>query len=123
MEEKAKNYFSNAKYVLVDPSEQMLEQAKENVYRALKKDGIYISFENVIPEENEIKQEELFRWGRYQQRHGKTAEEAREHNARCGVNYFPLTVVGHIDLLKKTGFRFVHVFWFSYMQMGIYAVK
>lgn len=99
------------------------QTAVEKVYRALKKDGIFVCFENVIPEEEDVKAQELLRWGRYQQRQGKTAQEAKEHNARCGVNYFPLTVGQHIELLKQTGFRSVHVFWISYMQMGIYGRK
>ena len=89
----------------------------------MKKGGIYISFENVVPSDEEIKNKELLRWGKYQQRHGKTETEAKAHNARCGVNYFPLTVEEHIELVKKTGFKYVHVFWYSYMQMGIYAIK
>lgn len=168
LEELAFHKFSNIHFVLVDPSEKMLGQAKEKlkkysiqyvcsrsdsidfenyfnvvtaiqshhymqkeerakatecVYRALKDAGIYISFENVIPEDEEIKATELLRWGRYQQRHGKTEQETKEHNARCGVHYFPLTVMQHIQLLKDTGFSKVHVFWYSYMQMGIYGIK
>lgn len=171
LEERALMRFPDARFVLVDPSDKMLEQAKEkidahdkketeyvtagsadisfteefdvvtaiqshhymkeeereralaNVYRALKDGGIFVCFENVIPEDETVKARELLRWGRYQVRHGKTPEEALEHNRRCGVNYFPLTVPQHIDLLKKSGFRFVHVFWISYMQMGIYGVK
>ncbi|MGN0813888.1 MAG: class I SAM-dependent methyltransferase [Candidatus Coproplasma sp.] len=103
--------------------EEERRKATERVYNALASGGIYISFENVIPEDEELKAAELLRWGRYQQRHGKTAEEAKAHNSRCGVNYFPLTVNQHINLLKETGFSKVHVFWLSYMQMGIYAIK
>lgn len=98
-------------------------KATENVYRALKKGGIYINFENVISEDDEVKSMELKRWGRYQIRHGKTEAEAKEHNARCGVNYFPISVAKHIELLMNVGFEHVHVFWYSYMQMGIYAIK
>lgn len=168
LEQKAYERFEELKFVLLDPSEKMLEQAKqklgnknvqyicgdsvsinydscfdvvtaiqshhymgkkerreatEKVYKALKKGGIYISFENVVPSDGEIKNKELLRWGKYQQRHGKTEAEAKAHNARCGVNYFPLTVEEHIELVKKTGFVYVHVFWYSYMQMGIYAIK
>lgn len=166
--ELAFQQFPDVQFVLADPSEQMLEQAKDKlkdksiqyicagssaiqyeecfdvitaiqshhymheeerrkatecVYRALKKDGIYISFENVIPENEDVKHFELLRWGKYQQRHGKTEEEAKAHNARCGVNYFPLTIEQHIQLLRETGFSKIHVFWYSYMQMGIYGIK
>jgi len=93
------------------------------VYHSLKDGGIYISFENVIPEDEEIKMFELLRWGRYQQRHGKTKEETEAHNNRCGVYYFPLTAAEHIQLLKDVGFNKVHMFWYSYMQMGIYGIK
>lgn len=168
LEEQAFQKFPAVHFVLVDPSEKMLEQAKfklenrsvkfvcamsdsvqyencfdvvtaiqshhymreqkrkkatECVYHALKKGGIYINFENIVSEDEDIKAFELLRWGRYQQRHGKTAEEALEHNARCGKNYFPLTMAQHIQLLKDTGFRKVHIFWSSYMQMGIYGIK
>lgn len=103
--------------------EEQRRKATENVYNALRKGGIYISFENVRPENDDIKDFELLRWGKYQVLHGKTIEEAKAHNARCGVNYFPLTVNQHIELLKESGFSKIHVFWYSYMQMGIYAVK
>ena len=168
LEEVAIQRFPKSEFVLVDPSEKMLEQAKrklrddsiqyictdsssiqfannfevataiqshhymqkderrkatENVYHALKKGGIYICFENIIPEDDELKTFELLRWGRYQQRRGKTEEEAKAHNARCGKDYFPLTMSQHIELLKNIGFSKVHIFWISYMQMGIYAIK
>lgn len=97
--------------------------ATKRIYQALKQNGIYITFENVVPEDEELKSFELKRWAKYQQRMGKTEQEAKEHNARCGVKYFPLTVREHIDLLKKTGFSKVHVFWYSCMQMGIYGIK
>ena len=168
LEKIAFERFVEPQFVLVDPSEKMLEKAKEkleghsvqyicgdsvsidfdscfdvvtaiqshhymheeerkkateNVYRALKKGGIYISFENVVPEDETVKSMELLRWGRYQQRHGKTPAEAKAHNARCGVNYFPLTTSEHIALLKQTGFEHIQIFWYSYMQMGIYGIK
>lgn len=168
LEQVALQRFQSVKFTALDPSEQMLEQARtklegnpveyicssstninfanrfdvvtaiqsnhylqkserklvtEKVFDALKNGGIYINFENVVPEDDDIKKSELLRWGKYQQRNGKTIEEARLHNARCGVKYFPLTVSEHIQLLKDTGFLKCHVFWLSYMQMGIYGIK
>ncbi len=95
--------------------EEERRKATKCVYDSLVNGGIYITFENIIPEDEELKKSKLLRWGRYQQRHGKT-EEAREHNARCGVNYFSLTVDQHIRFLKEVGFKKVHMFWYSYMQ-------
>lgn len=34
------------------------------------------SFENVVPSDDKIKKMELLRWGKHQQQHGKTKEEA-----------------------------------------------
>ena len=103
--------------------EEERKKATEKVYQALKKGGIYISFENVVPADETIKSMELLRWRKYQQRHGKTEQEAKAHNARCGVNYFPITIEEHMKLMKSAGFEHVHMFWYSYMQMGIYAIK
>lgn len=99
------------------------EKATQNVYRALKKGGIYLTFENVVPENKELQQFELKRWGAYQKSRGKTKPEVEKHLARCNVNYFPLTIKEHLELLQKVGFKLVHVFWISYMQAGIYALK
>ena len=44
-------------------------------------------------------------------------------DSRCGKDYFPLTMFQHIELLKSIGFSKVHIFWISYMQMGIYAIN
>ncbi len=168
LERKAAKMFPDIQFVMVDPSKEMLEQAKEknmniqgrylcagsdsiefsdefeavtaieshhymkpeerekathNVYRALHKSGIYITFENVIPEALEVKEFELQRWGKYQLEHGKSEKEVKAHIARCGVSYFPLTINQHINLLKSCGFTDVHVFWYSYMQMGVYAIR
>lgn len=168
LERRAMEVFPHAHFVMVDPAEKMLEQAKEknpalpaeyiltcseqihfenefhvvtaiqshhylketarktatrNAYRALRQGGIYIAFENVIPDDGETKEFELQRWGKYQLSRGKTQEQVNAHIARCGVNYFPLTVRQHVELFRETGFKRVHVFWYSYMQMGIYGIK
>lgn len=98
-------------------------RATEAAFRALKDNGIYIVYENVIPEDENVNKFELLRWGRYQQRRGRTKEEARAHNARCGVYTFPITVAQQIQLQKEAGFKTVQVFWYSYMTMGIYGLK
>ena len=104
-------------------SADVRREAVKRVYGALKAGGIFICFENVVPDSETVKKRELLRWGRYQQRHGKSAAEALAHNARCGTSYFPITIPQHIRLLKDTGFSDVHVFWYSCMQMGVYAFK
>lgn len=78
--------------------------AVQKIYKALKPGGIFIGFENIIPDSEYIKALELTRWGKYQIRQGKTEEETEIHKARCSVDYFPLTIKEYIDLLNHTGF-------------------
>lgn len=99
------------------------KKVSENIYQALSNGGIYITFENVIPESKKVKAFELQRWGIYQQEYGKSLTEVKKHLSRCEVDYFPLTINEHIKLLKSVGFSIVHIFWYSYMQAGIYAIK
>lgn len=103
--------------------EKEREKATRNCFRALRQNGYYISFENVVPDTPQMLEFELERWKRYQMDNGKTQEEADNHIKRCGKNYYPITVKQHIDLLKQVGFKQVYVFWKSYMQMGIIGIK
>lgn len=103
--------------------EEERRQATEGIYRALKDNGLYVCFEIVVPEDDEIKQFELLRWAKYKERQGIPPEESKAHIVRCDNNYFPLTVAQQRQLMKDVGFRTVQVFWRSYMQMGIYAIK
>lgn len=103
--------------------EEQRRQATANVLRALHEGGLYISFENVIPNSERLKAFELERWKRFQIRAGKTEDAAAAHIQRCGVNYFPITVEQHVHLLEEAGFTDVLVFWRSYMQMGVMGFK
>jgi len=42
---------------------------------------------------------------------------------RFDVEYFPINIEEHLKLLRKTGFRIVELFWYSYMQAGFYGIK
>ena len=107
---------------LMQPEER--KDVISKIYRALKKEGVFISFENVLPEEDDyLKENELSRWQQFQIEAGKPEEDAESHRARCGVFYFPITVKEHIRLLKEAGFQHVYVFWKTYMQMGIMGIK
>jgi len=46
-----------------------------------------------------------------------------KHIKRFDSEYFPITIVEHLDLLKETGFGDINLFWYSYAQAGFYAVK
>jgi len=99
------------------------KEATERIFKALKKEGIYITFENYAPYHEELVSFELRRWGNYQRAHGKSEEEVKAHLARYNKQYFPITIKAHLALLRDAGFKKIHVFWKSYMQVGIYAVK
>jgi tRNA (cmo5U34)-methyltransferase len=89
----------------------------------LKAGGLYITFENIQPENSTQEEFCLKRWGDYQVSCGKTPEQASAHLKRFGNDYFPIKISEHIGLLKNAGFAVVELFWMSYMQAGFYAIK
>ena len=171
---KAIGEFPNTKFLLLDPSEGMLDQAREKLssysadrlefliasptqefslkleeqpdvmtaiqchhylsregrvkatdvcYNLLKEGGIYITFENTRPlTEDGITIGKRY-WGNFQLTHGRNDEEVEEHLERFDTEYFPITVEEHLELLRKTGFKTVELFWYSYMQAGFYCIK
>lgn len=170
---KANEFFKDTKFVLADPSNEMLDIAKgklrkidelkieafetigtqdmlsyskefdvitaiqahhyldaegrkaatENCFRMLKDNGVYITFENIRPLSATGTEVGLERWRQFQRLNGKSEEEAKKHVDRFGKEFFPITIEEHLQLLRKSGFSTVEVFWFSYMQAGFYAIK
>jgi tRNA (cmo5U34)-methyltransferase len=97
--------------------------ATENCFRMLKDGGVYITFENIRPLSVTGTEVGLERWRQFQRLNGKSEEEAKKHVDRFGKEFFPITIEDHLQLLRKSGFSTVEVFWFSYMQAGFYAIK
>jgi len=93
-------------------------QAVKNCYRMLKPAGILIVFENIKPLSEQGMKIGLKRWGNYQVYHGKTIMKARKHIERFGKEYFPISIIQHLNLLQAVGFRGVEILWASYMQAG-----
>ncbi|AMP19806.1 methyltransferase type 12 [endosymbiont 'TC1' of Trimyema compressum] len=98
-------------------------KAINNCYRMLKNNGILIVFENIMPLSNDGVKIGLKRWGNYQLRNGKAINEINQHIDRFGKEYFPISIIEHINLLNKVGFRSVEILWTSYMQALFYAIK
>ncbi|HET8685585.1 MAG TPA: class I SAM-dependent methyltransferase [Methanosarcina sp.] len=92
-------------------------------YNLLKEGGVYITFENIRPLTEEGITIGKRYWRNFQLARGRTEEETEEHLKRFDTEYFPITVPEHLELLRKTGFRTVELFWYSYMQAGFYCVK
>lgn len=97
--------------------------AVRNCYNALKKEGIYITFENFAPCGEIMKKLYLKRWEKYQYSKGKSIKECEKHLSRYNTEYFPITIQKQIRILKECGFRSIEIFWCSYMQVGILARK
>ncbi|HIQ80852.1 MAG TPA: class I SAM-dependent methyltransferase [Candidatus Scatavimonas merdigallinarum] len=103
-----------------------LEQRKQAVSRccsALKKGGVFISFENVLPNSKAGKTAGLKRWAYFQQQKGRKKEEIRAHLQRMNQQVFPITLKQQTAILQECGFKTVELLWASYMQAGLYAVK
>lgn len=103
--------------------EDTRKKAVERCYKSLKSTGIYIMFENFAPNDLICKEITLKRWGECQKRNGKIPEAVTKHLDRYNKDYFPISLNAHLDLLNKCGFKHIQVFWLSYMQIGIYAIK
>ena len=101
----------------------MREKATANCFRMLKSKGVYVTFENIKPFSEIGIKIGLNRWKHFQVENGKSCDEAEKHVGRFEKEYFPITILEHVDLLKAAGFQTVEVFWTSYMQAGFYAIK
>jgi tRNA (cmo5U34)-methyltransferase len=98
-------------------------QATQTCFRLLDEDGIYVTIENIVPSTQQSTSIALDRWKHFQLEHGRTKSVVEEHAKRFNSDYFPISIEEHIDLLRKTGFKTIELFWVSYMQAGLYAIK
>ena len=99
------------------------KKATQNAFNFLNDGGIYITFENIKPLSETGITTGLNRWGNYQLSHGREKEVVEDHKSRFDTEYFPITILEHLELLKNVGFNNSEVFWVSHMQAGFYAIK
>lgn len=97
------------------------KKATEVCNKLLDKGGVFITVEHAAPFTQQGIKTTMERWGRFQTAHGR--QDVEEHLKRFNTRYFPITVNEHIELLKKTGFQIVEIFWFSLLDVGLYAIK
>jgi tRNA (cmo5U34)-methyltransferase len=102
---------------------EVRRRATDTCFRLLEKGGLYVTFENIRPTTERGVEIGLDRWCRFQIAAGRSEKAVQEHRFRFGRNYFPITVVDHLELLSATGFSLVEIFWRSHMQAGFYAIK
>lgn len=93
-----------------------------NCFRMLKGNGVYVTFENILPSTPFGQKIAMERWLQYKLKNNKAVDES-SHFSRFNQDYFSITVAEHLDLLHKAGFQTVELFWMSCMQAGFYAIK
>jgi tRNA (cmo5U34)-methyltransferase len=103
------------------PSER--RRAVAECHGLLREHGIFLTTENIRPFTAEGTAIGKNYWGQYQKDYGRNEDEIKIHLSRFDKEYFPITVMEHLDILKEAGFRTVEMFWYSYMQAGFYAIK
>ena len=94
-----------------------------NCWRALKDNGIFITFENIKMTTEESDRIALKRWENFLSDHLNDPDKVAHHMNRRGVEVFPITIEEHIKLLRECGFSSVDVLWTSYLQAGFWAIK
>ena len=99
------------------------EKAVRNCFRALKSGGLFLCFENTAPFSEVGRAIGLKRVEQFSLKAGRPPEEVVSHSARYNTDYFPIPITEHLDLLRRTGFQTVELFFHSYMQSGFYAIK
>lgn len=98
-------------------------KATQNCYQALKKNGIYITFENIKLSSDSSDRIAQKRYENFLKSNGKTQDEIIAHLSRRNHEVFPITIEQHIKLLKNCSFKTVDILWTSYWQAGFFAVK
>lgn len=98
-------------------------RATENCYKLLKDNRIYVTFENIRSENDEVLDFQLDRWMNFQLSKGRSRKTVSEHRKRFDVKYFPIKISEHLKLLNSIGFKIVELFWLSYLQAGFFCIK
>ena len=93
------------------------------IHGSMTEGGLFICVDHTAPTSDEGAQLALRRWRDFQIEQGKSHAEADAHIRRYGVQYSPQPLGQQMDDLRAAGFRTVELFWFSYLQAGLYAVK
>ena len=98
-------------------------RAVGNCFRALRENGVFVTFENIRMTDEASDGIALKRWENFLSDHLKDPDVVNMHIRRRGVEVFPITIEEHIRLLREAGFRSVDVLWTSYLQAGFWAVR
>ena len=97
--------------------------ATRNCRELLRRGGLFVTFENIKPATHEGSEIAKKIWSDFQISQGRSSAAVQDHLARFGVDYFPLTIEEHLQMLTDCGFRVVELLWYSVMQAGFYCVR
>ena len=97
--------------------------ATRNCRELLREGGLFATFENIRPATAEGVEIAKQIWADFQVSQDRNSDAVQSHLARFDVDYFPLTVAEHLEMLTQCGFRVVELFWYSVMQAGFYCLK
>jgi tRNA (cmo5U34)-methyltransferase len=98
-------------------------KATKVCFELMLQGGVYITFENIRPATTEGIVIGKEYWKLFQLVKGRDAATVENHLCRFDIDYFPITIMDHLSLLRKTGFSTVEILWYSYMQARFYAIK
>jgi tRNA (cmo5U34)-methyltransferase len=105
----------------ISPKERI--RATDVCFELLMPRGVYVTFENIRPFTTEGVKIGKENWKSFQLSKGKDLAVVQKHLERFDVEYHPITIEGHLSLLRKVGFSTVEMLWYSYMQAGFYGIK
>ncbi len=98
-------------------------KATKTCFDLLERGGVYVTFENVRPMTPQGIAIGKEYWKSFQLAKGRDAATVENHLSRFDSEYFPITIMSHLSLLRNTGFSSSEILWYSYMQAGLYAIK
>jgi tRNA (cmo5U34)-methyltransferase len=97
-------------------SQEGRADAGRSCYSLLNNGGFYITSENIRPFSEDGIARSLASWGAFQRDFGRSDAEVKNHLARFDHEYFPITVIEHLQGFRDAGFPVAEILWISGMQ-------
>ena len=105
------------------PSAAEREETVRCCFEKLRRNGIFITFETVLPFSETGAEYAVTLWTEYQKRMGRSDALCEAFFADYHAGCRPITVSGHLELLRRCGFETAEVLWLSGMQAGFYGIR
>ena len=99
------------------------EQTVRSCYEKLRPNGIFLTFENILPFSQTGTDYAMILWTEYQKRMGKTDARCEAFLADYREKCRPVTISEQLSLLRRCGFEIAELLWCSGMQAGFYGIR